>query len=58
MFFPYSTNHQLIVDMATSLKKTIQLTEGQRQNELHELQARRVHELMRFRSHTVDTDGF
>ena len=58
MFFPYSTNHQLIVDMATSLKKTIRLTEGQRQNDLHELQARRVHELMRFRSHTVDTDGF
>jgi len=58
MFFPYSTNHQLVVDMATSLKKTIRLTKGQRQNDLHELQARRVHELMHFRPHTVDTDGF
>lgn len=58
MFFPYSTNQQLIVDMANSLKETIRLTEGQRQAELHELQARRVHELMYFRPHTVNTDGF
>lgn len=58
MFFPYSTNHQLIADMANSLKETIRLTDNQRQNDLHELQARRVHELMRFRPHTVDTDGF
>jgi hypothetical protein len=58
MFFPYSTNHQLIVDMANSLKETIRLTENQRQAYLHELQAVRVHELMHFRPHTVDTDGF
>jgi len=56
--FPFSTNHQLIVDMANSLKETIRLTENQRQAYLYELQAVRVHELMHFRPHTVDTDGF
>lgn len=56
MFFPYSTNHQLIVTMANSLKETIRLTPDQRHAELYELQARRVHELMHYRSHTVYTD--
>ncbi len=58
MFFPHSTPDQLKADMANSLKETIRLTPDQRQAYLHELFAVRVHELMHFRPHTVDTDGF
>ena len=60
MFFPHSVNQQLIVDMANSCKKTIDQVKpySTRTNGLDEQFAKRVHELMRFRSHTVDTDGF
>ena len=60
MFFPYSVNQQLIVDMANSCKKTIDQIKpySTRTNGLDEQFAKRVHELMHFRPHTVDTDGF
>jgi len=60
MFFPYSTNQQLIVDMANSCKKTIKTIKphATRTNALDDQFAKRVHELMHFRTHTVDTDGF
>ena len=60
MFFPHVTEHQLVVNMANSAKETnefIQQCSGRRSNELDELFAKRVHELMRYRSHTVNTDG-
>lgn len=58
--FPFVTNHQLIVDMANSAKETIQIIQphGTRTNAIDEEFAKRVHELMGFRTHTVDTDGF
>ena len=58
--FPFSTNHQLIVDMANSAKFTIsclQSVEG-RTAPIDEQFAKHVHELMHHRSHTVNTDGF
>ena len=60
MFFPYSTNQQLIVDLANSCKETIQTIKphAARTNALDDQFAKRVHELMNFRPHTVDTDGF
>ena len=60
MFFPHSTNQQLIVDMANSCKETIQTIKPHvtRTNALDDQFAKRVHELMNFRPHTVDTDGF
>lgn len=58
--FPFSTNHQLITDMANSAKKTVSCLSylEARTAPIDEQFAKRVHELMRFRSHTVDTDGF
>ena len=59
MFFPFSTPHQLVTNMANSAKETnslIEQTTGKRSNELDELFAKRVHELMNFRPHTVNTD--
>ena len=60
MFFPYSTNHQLIVDMANSAKQVSEQIKphATRTNAIDEQFAKRVHELMNFRPHTVDTDGF
>ena len=60
MFFPYSTNHQLIVDMANSCKKTIETVKphSTRTNALDEQFGKRVHELMQHRPHNIDTDGF
>ena len=60
MFFPYSTNHQLITDMANSAKETIETIKpyATRTNAIDEQFAKRVHELMYYRPHTVDTDGF
>ena len=58
--FPFVTDHQLIVNMANSAKETIRClnyTESRTQA-IDEQFAKRVHELMRFRSHNVDTDGF
>ena len=59
MFFPHVTNHQTVTDFANSAKETINVihqSTGGRTNELEELFGRRVHELMRFRTHTVNTD--
>ena len=59
MFFPHTTDHQTVTNFANSAKETInviQQTTGRRTNELDELFGRRVHELMRFRTHTVNTD--
>ena len=60
MFFPYSTSHQTVTNFANSAKETATLlrdSDNVRVNELDELFARRVHELMHFRPHTVNTDG-
>lgn len=58
--FPFITDHQLIVNMANSAKETIRCLEHTetRTTAIDEQFAKRVHELMHFRSHTVDTDGF
>lgn len=58
--FPFVTNHQLIVDLANSAKEIISCLKhcGARSNDLDEQFAKRVHELMGFRPHTIDTDGF
>ena len=60
MFFPYSTSHQLITNMANSARETIEIQKsvGNRSATMEELHGRRIHELMHFRPHTVDTDGF
>jgi len=58
MFFPHSTPEQLKVNMANSAREVIQLTPSQRHGELNDCYARRIHELMHYRTHTVDTDGF
>ena len=60
MFFPYSTSHQTVTNFANSAKETATLlrnSDNVRVNQLDELFARRVHELMNFRPHTVNTDG-
>ena len=58
--FPYTTDHQLIVNMANSAKQTISCLKyiDARTAPIDEQFQKRVHELMHFRSHTVDTDGF
>ena len=55
--FPYVTNHQLITDMANSAREVIALTPEQRHGDLNACHGQRIHELMRFRSHNVNTDG-
>lgn len=59
MFFPHVTDHQLVTNMANSAKETINCLRyiDARTNAIDEQFAKRVHELMRFRSHTVNTDG-
>ena len=56
--FPHSTNHQLIVDMANSAKKTISCLRylEVRTDPIDQQFQKRIHELMRYRSHTVNTD--
>lgn len=58
--FPFVTDHQLVTDMANSAKHTISCLKSveARTQAIDEQFAKRVHELMHFRSHTVDTDGF
>ena len=56
--FPFVTNHQLITDMANSAREVMQLTASQRNGDLQNCHACRIHELMHYRSHTVNTDGF
>ena len=58
MFFPHSTPEQLKVDMANSAREVMTLTPDQRNGELQACHASRIHELMHYRSHTVNTDGF
>ena len=58
MLFPYSTSHQIITNMANSAREVMALTPSQRTGELQACHACRIHELMRYRSHTVNTDGF
>ena len=58
MLFPYTTSHQLITDMANSAREVMVMTPTQRNGELQACHACRIHELMRYRSHTVNTDGF
>ena len=59
MFFPHSTPEQLKVNMANSAREVMELTkDATRNGELQACHASRIHELMHFRTHTVDTDGF
>jgi len=53
--FPFTCNHQLITDMANSARDTMKLT-GNYRGELSEHHAQRIHELMHYRAHTVNTD--
>ena len=57
--FPHHTSRQLVTDMANSVKETINLCRDNdcaRVNHLDDYFAVRVHELMNYRSHTVNTD--
>ena len=58
--FPYSVDQQLVVNMANSAKETISCLKSvdARTANIDQFFEVRVHELMHFRSHTVDTDGF
>ena len=58
--FPFSTDHQLVVNMANSAKKTISCLKylEARAGDIDDQFNKRVHELMHYRSHTVNTDGF
>ena len=59
MFFPHSTDHQTVTNFANSAKEIMQISADKdlgRNDTLQEMFGRRVHELMRFRSHTVNTD--
>lgn len=57
---PHSADHQLITDLANSSRSTAETCRqaGHHAASLHLIHAARVHELMRYRSHTVNTDGF
>ena len=56
--FPFSTDHQLVTDMANSAKQTISCLQylEARTAPIDEQFEKRVHELMRHRSHNVNTD--
>ena len=56
--FPFSTNHQLVTDMANSAKQTISCLKylEVRTDPIDEQFNKRVHELMRYRAHNVNTD--
>ena len=56
--FPYSTNHQTVTNFANSARDVMIQTDRNGRGELSEIHGQRIHELMNFRSHTVDTDGF
>ena len=57
---PHSADHQLVTDLARSVLETAELCRqhGHHASSLHLIHAARVHDLMRYRSHTVNTDGF
>ena len=54
--FPFTTDHQLIVNMANSAKQTLSCLRSvdARTDSIDNLFALRVHELMAHRSHNVD----
>lgn len=56
--FPYSTPTQLITNFANSAKNVADICDrtGPNRNECRNYFAQRVHELMHYRSHTVNTD--
>ena len=56
--FPYSTNHQTVTNFANSARDVLVQSDDNGRGELPEIHGQRIHELMHFRSHTVDTDGF
>ena len=56
--FPYSTNLQTVTNFANSAKEVLEICDKGARTDLHDIHAQRIHELMHFRSHTVDTDGF
>ena len=56
--FPYSTDHQTVTNFANSAREILQLTDRGARGHLQEIHGQRIHELMRFRAHTVNTDGF
>lgn len=57
MFFPHCTDHQTVTNFANSAKEVMEMTKDSGRNDsLQNCFESRVHELMRFRSHTVNTD--
>ena len=54
MTFPYSTDHQLITNMANSARQVLAMTSDIRRGDLAECHQTRIHELMRFRPHNSD----
>ena len=56
--FPYITDHQTVVNFANSARDVMIQTDNNGRGDLPEIHGQRVHELMHFRSHTVNTDGF
>ena len=59
MFNPHMANHQYITDQAASAAAVLNALRdypAANTNDLEECFANRIHELMRFRSHTVNTD--
>lgn len=56
--FPHSTPELLKIQMANSAKEVLELTanSGRRNDSLRECFNTRIHELMHYRSHTVNTD--
>ena len=55
--FPFITDHQTVTNFANSARDVIALADRGGRGELSEIHAQRIHELMRFRIHTVNTDG-
>lgn len=56
--FPHATPEALKIQFANSAKEVMQITAGsdRRQDSLQECFNARIHELMHYRSHTVNTD--
>ena len=57
--FPHQVSRQLVTDMANSCKKTINVIRESgygRVGILDDFYAVRIHDLMNYRSHTVNTD--
>ena len=56
--FPHSVDHQLVTNLANSAKETINCLKSvdARTANIDQFFEVRVHDLMRFRAHTVNTD--